>query len=185
MIQNWSSHILKMRLFIWACRLQPAGQESCQPDLFWGIVSFSIQSDISFNGQTFWCAQVVSLGTVKIRLGLGKCENILWVLNATHSSFIIRESVAAGSWFLENAGTVCGAGGTGVLCQGLKCRMTGFVPIMMGRGYCGEKNRQVGKLINTGKGFINGKKGHAISNVQFKSASLHSGTVLFIVPQIP
>lgn len=47
------------------------------------------------------------------------------------------------------------------------------------------KSRQVGKFINTGKGFINGKKGHAISNTLFKSASLHSGTFLFIVPQIP
>lgn len=47
------------------------------------------------------------------------------------------------------------------------------------------KSRQVGKFINTGKGFINGKKGHAISNTLFKSAFLHSGTFLLIVPQIP
>lgn len=63
--------------------------------------------------------------------------------------------------------------------------MTGFVAIMKGRGYCGEKRRQVGKFINTGEGFINGPKGHAISNTLLKSASLHCDTVLFIVPQIP
>lgn len=48
-----------------------------------------------------------------------------------------------------------------------------------------EKNKQVGKFINTWKSFINGKRGHGISNILFKFASLHSDTLLFIVPQMP